>query len=500
MIAWLQSHPMLSANRLAPVAVILAFMFAALVAGTVVASGNIMFIGVALGAIVGVMLINVIGLVVWMVLVGTLLVSGPLILHVPSLSRLQWLFSMLGFLMLAASILYAGTDRDPHRRSSPSFITFALLFMLYAIGTLFMSEGDLAEGVSGIKRHFQYWGLMFILSAAVFSARTVRHWLTFMLLVALLQLPLALYQKVMLVPMRVNMPNGVVPVDIVAGTFEASMLGAGNNNVMVFFLIVAIAMLLAAYREGMLRLPTLLVLVALTGVPLGLGETKAALVLFPLAMFAVSFDLIRKRPFVFALGSLIVGALVGGLFYVYVALQPTDSRTGLTFEQRLEENIEYNFGSQGYFAGASLNRGNAVPFWISRHGPGDLKPMLFGHGLGASNGAVGSDSRGHVDRKYPGVMIGLTAISALLWDVGLVGTGLYLTMLIAAIVAAFGLVSRAGPGLDRMLCRGLLASTLMLLALTFASDLMILAPSMQVIMAMTLGLIAWRARLPREQR
>jgi hypothetical protein len=217
-------------------------------------------------------------------------------------------------------------------------------------------------------------------------------------------------------------------------------------------------------------------------------------------MFAVSYDLIRKRPFVFALGSFIVAGLVGALFYVYVALQPTDSRVGLTFEQRLEENIEYNFGSRGYFAGASLNRGNAVPFWFSRHGLNDLQPMLFGHGLGASNGAVGSDSRGHVDRKYPGVMIGLTTVSALLWEVGLVGTGLYMAVLIAAMFSAFSLVARAGPGMDRMLCRGLLASTLMLLAMSFASDLMILAPSMQVIMGMTLGLIAWRWRLPREPR
>jgi hypothetical protein len=497
MLAWLQSQPLLSSNRLMPVFVVMGFALAAAAAGAVVAVGNIMLIAVAIGALVGVLLLNVMGLVVWMVLVGTLLVAGPLILQLPSLSRLQWLFSMLGFLMMGASILYAGTNRDPHRPSAPLFVPVAVLFVVYAVSTLFISEGSVAEGAGAIKRHFQYWGLMFALTAVAFSARIVRQWLVFLLLVALVQLPFALYQKIVLVPQRVNMPNGVVPVDIVAGTFEASMTGAGNNNVMVFFVIVAIATLLAAYREGMLRLPTLLVLLAVLGMPLGLGETKTALVLFPLAMLGVFYDQIRKRPIVFAMGSIVMATMLGGLFYVYVALQSTDSRTGVTFQQRLEENIEYNFGSRGYFAGASLNRGNVVPFWWSRHSVQTLQPMLFGHGLGASNGSVGTDARGHVDRKYPGYMIGLTGVSSLLWDLGLVGLALYLATLVSALVAAVRLVARAGPGFDRMMCRGLVASTSMMIALIFVSDLMLLAPSMQVIMAMTLGLIAWRWRVGR---
>jgi hypothetical protein len=102
---------------------------------------------------------------------------------------------------------------------------------------------------------------------------------------------------------------------------------------------------------------------------------------------------------------------------------------------------------------------------------------------------------GHMDRKYPGYSIGLTTMSALLWDVGLLGTGLFLMMFLAAFLAAGRLTARASPGLDRAMCRTLQAVLMMIPAMLFALDLHLLAPSLQVLTAFTLGLIAWRWRL-----
>jgi hypothetical protein len=494
-LTWLQSTPALSASRLVPFAVVLAFLGAAAVGGIVVASGNLVLMGLAVGAILGVLLLNTVSVAVWIVLVGTLLITGPLAMHFPQLGRIAWLFSILGFFLLGASILYEGTNRDPHRPGMPAFMILGLLFIAYAMGMLVASDSGLAEGFSAVKRYFQYWGVMFILATVAFAPRLVRRWLLFMLLLAMVQLPLAIYQRIVLMPLRLNMPDSVVPVDIIAGTFEGSITGGANSNVMAFFLIAVIAGLLAAYRESMLKRTTLWLLLAIVSAPLALGETKLVVVLLPAALLIVFADLVRKRPFAFGAGAIATLVVIGVLAYSYVALQATEGREGMTFEQRIEENLEYNFGSRGYFGGASLNRGNVVPFWWNEHGAKDPAGTVFGHGLGASFGARGSDQMGHMDRKYPGYSIGLTTMSALLWDVGLLGTGLFLMMFLAAFLAAGRLTARASPGLDRAMCRTLQAVLMMIPAMLFALDLHLLAPSLQVLTAFTLGLIAWRWRL-----
>jgi hypothetical protein len=493
-LSWIQSHPALSASRLAPLVVLLAFMGAAAATGVVVASGNLVMIGLAVGAVLGVLLLNFIGVAVWIVLVGTLLIGGPLTMHAPQFTRVGWLFSMLGFFLLGAAALYEGTNRDPHRPAVPAFIVIALLFLVYATGTLFASDATLGENVSAFKRYFQYWGLALILATVAFDPRTVRRWLLLLLGLALLQLPFAIYQRLVLVPRRVNMPNNVLPIDIVAGTFEGSLTGGASNNIMAFFVIATIAGLLCVYRESMIRRPVLWLLLSVVGAPLALGETKLAVVLLPTALLVVYADLVRKRPVAFAAGALVAAVAIGTLAYSYLILHNTDGRD-LTLQQRLDENLEYNVGSRGYYGGASLNRGNVVQFWWREHGAHDPVRTLFGHGLGASFGSSGgTDPGGLMDRKYPGYAIGLTAVSALLWDVGLLGTALYVAMFAAAFFTAARLTARASPGLDRAMCRTLQASVAMMPLMLAALDTHLMTPSIQVLTAFTLGLIAWRWR------
>lgn len=491
----LSATPLPLADRLPSVAITALFVLAAAAGGVVVASGNLVLIGLAVGALLGVLLLQAVGAAVWLVLVGTLLVTGPLVMHAPGLVRLRWLFSILGFFLLAAAVVHEGANRDPRRPGLPFFMKLALVFVVYAVGMLFAGDGPLEQGLGAIKRYFQYWGLAFALAAVTFRPSQVRRWLAFVLLLALVQLPFAVYQRLVLMPRRLNMPDSVVPVDIVAGTMEGSITGGANNNVMVYLLITVFAGLLALRREGAIRGPALWLLLPVVAAPLALGETKLAVVLLPIALLAIGGDLVRRRPLVFAAGALVTAAAVATLFYSYVQLQAAEGREGMTFEQRLEQNIEYNFGARGYFGGSSLNRGNVVPYWWSRHGARDPFGTLFGHGLGASHGPGGADSRGHMDRQHRGYSIGLTAIAVLLWDVGLVGAALFLATIVGAAVTAGRLAARASPGLDRALCRTLQASAAQLVPMVFAVDLLLLAPSLQVLAAFTLGLIAWRARL-----
>jgi hypothetical protein len=98
----------------------------------------------------------------------------------------------------------------------------------------------------------------------------------FVLLLALIQLPFAVYQRLVLMPVRLNMPKSVVPVDIVAGTMEGSITGGANNNVMVYLLITVLVGLIALRREGAIRSAVFWLLLPVVAAPLALGETKLA--------------------------------------------------------------------------------------------------------------------------------------------------------------------------------------------------------------------------------
>lgn len=498
MIDWLRSHPALSAHRLAPIVVLVVFLGAAAAGGVVVASGNLVLIGLAVGTIIGTLLLNAAGIVIWTVLVGTLLVAGPLAMHVPALGRIQWIFSVMGFLLIGAAILHAGADRDIRRGPMPAFVILALLFMTYAIAMLTVSDGSLAQAASAIKRYFQYYGLMFALATIAFVPRKVFGWLKFLFALALIQLPFTLYQFFVLVPQRQNMPRSVVPVDIVVGTFEGQIDAGGNSNAMVFFVVLVGAGILALYRESLLKGWKLPVALGLCLAPLVVGETKTAMVLLPLALLVIFIDNVRRRPAAFAAGTVVASFLTAGLGYLYLVGPAVNDGRVMSLERAIETNLEYNIGTQGYLGNASLNRSNVIPFWWSQHVPRDYPGLVAGHGLGSTaqrTGAMG-ESGGEMDRKYPGMYIGLTTASALLWDLGVVGFSLYMLMIGAAIVTAIGLVRKAAPGFDRAFCRTLLAGAVLLVPMVFHSDMMIIAPSMQVLTAFLLGLIAWRARVP----
>ena len=46
--------------------------------------------------------------------------------------------------------------------------------------------------------------------------------------------------------------QGLVPVDIIAGTFGGELFGGGNNAEMATFLIIVLAFLLSRWRSGLL--------------------------------------------------------------------------------------------------------------------------------------------------------------------------------------------------------------------------------------------------------
>ncbi len=484
--------PELRHDSLTTGAIVAAFVAAGVLAGYVIASGEPIPIALTLGAIAGVALLNALPLVIWAVLVGVMLISGPVTMFVPALVKAGWLFSLLGFFLVGAAILYAAVGRERFARPLPAFVVMAILLLAFGLLSMLYSGGPLSEGIRAGKRYFQFFGILFVLAAVPFPPALVRRWWMFLVGLAILQLPFSLYQRIVLLPGREAMP-GVVPVDIVVGTMEGSLTGGGSSGVMALLIVLILAFMLSAHRDGILSTTRLLLLAGALVAPLALGQVNVIIVLLPLALAAVYFDLIRRRPLRFVLGVALALPLLAVASLAYLMI---DAEPGQTLAAMIDGVIAYNFGDKPYFD-QGLNRTSVYPYWLQQHDLSNPVALLFGHGLGSSFGGVLEPNPGHMDLANARMYIGLTAASSVLWDLGLLGFLLLVALYLSAIRHASQLARLAQPGFDRAFCRTLHAMALMLPAMLLYSNGAIATPSQEVLTALCLGLIAWRWRTSR---
>ena len=187
---------------------------------------------------------------------------------------------------------------------------------------------------------------------------------------------------------------------------------------------------------------------------------------------------VRYIPVIIALAGLTVAF---AYLYVYVMLDST-------FADAYKISVQYNVKDVGY--GTSLlNRTTVMSFWWKLQSAQYPLGFLFGNGLGSSYGS--GLQAGHIAAKYPGYGISLTTISTLLWDVGVLGLTLYLTIYAAAWRAASRLWRQTTSDLvkaDALAIQVALALTLMF---TIYSDSQINLIMHEIILAMVFGYLAF---------
>lgn len=450
----------------------------ALVFGLIASSGSPLMAGAAVALIVGPLLLLVPELTIWVLLVVGLVLgvlSGS-----PKFSKLAWGVSLLSMLLLPPSLINMMWSQ---KRRLPLFMKLAVLFLVYAVLVTGVNWYSLGEFVAGFKRYFQAFGLMLALSLIVFPPEAYARWKKFLLVVALLQLPVAAFELLVLVPMRGGLAHGSDATDVVAGTFGANLDGGSPNSVMVMFLFIVVAFLMARWRAGLLKTGRFLLLSAICMAPLGMGETKIAVIMLPLVGLSLLRKDLMKAPLRYVPTMLVMALLTMLLGYIYVVVM-MNSTPG----EVIARSLRYNIGDQGYSEGMVLNRLTSMTFWFQRQGD-DLVSFLIGNGLGSSFSSL--TSTGHVAAKYPNYGINITAISTLLWDVGMVGCLLFVGMLVTAWFAAGRLHDEVSdPGVKAEALAIQAAIVLFGLGLVYA-DFIVNLVSLEIVVAVVLGYLSY---------
>ena len=391
--------------------------------GVLATTANPVMVGMGACIIFGPFLLAKPEISIWLMLIIGLVLG---VLSAGPFSKITWGVSLLSMMLFIPSLNNLLWDKQ---RRAPSFVLIALLFLFYAVTVNIIQWSSLLEFIAGFKRYFQSFGLMMALTMITFIPVNYVRWRMFFLITALLQFPFALYQLLVLVPQLGGISYSSGTTDVVAGTFGSNTLGGSPGSVMVIYLFVILSFLIARWRAGLIESKLFYLLAVICLLPLGMGESKIVVIMLPMVGLVLLKEDLIKAPLRYLPGIFTLLFLTGMLGYIYLLMM------GSSLEDAVLGTLAYNTGDVGYSETQSLNRWTSITFWLQQQSWHDPVSFLVGNGLGSSYTSLDSMA-GHIGVKYLHYGVNLTAASTLLWDTGIIGFVLFVSIFLAAWVTA----------------------------------------------------------------
>jgi hypothetical protein len=414
-------------------------MFLVLFLGTVLAFftgaltglGSPVFLILLVLTLFGAVIITKPRFAVWVVVIGGTVFSGLTELYLPSFQQIRWAISLLSIVLILLSLLswvttYEQAAYNNALSTRAKTVVIAIIALIVSVFfTLLVNPTSLGNSIVGLKNYFQMFGVLAALAIFRYEPNSASKFINYIILLGLIQLPFALHQFIHFVPLRsgdLAAQNGTVAVDVVAGTFGGSAMGGGRSSTLALLSSIAITLVCAQWRNRSRTLLSTIIYTFIFLVPMMLNEAKLFVLLLPIGLFILFNDHIMKNPLKFIASGLVIFSILGTMIVGYSMLPGAKSQHSVTLEKYLDENISYNFGNKGY-GNSKLNRTTVYTFWWNQTiGRGDFIKGLFGNGPGMTNSSSVIAKKTLANTKYRGYGIGLTAVSALLWEVGLLGT------------------------------------------------------------------------------
>lgn len=464
--------------------------------GALSATGRLELVAIFIGLILAVLVISSRVAVFWFVLVGALVVVGTLQLYLPGSRYVRYVIPLAsGGLILHWVMDQLGSRSGETRVPLPPLVLWAVAFALTGLVSILVNLSNPAVAIMGIKDYFQMWGFFLGVVFLRWKPSFVDTWPRALAGIALLQLPLAAHQYFVLAPKRLGMGGNIVAVDIVAGSFGAEFYGGGANAVLAAFLIIVIGCLLAMWKNGVLSVWKASSLSVLLFLPLLVNEAKISAIYLPLVFLIIFRREAVRHPARFLLAGVSMGVVLAVLLTALTLAHPSGKMKSLTdLVNRVVVQQTANVGERrGEYSG--LTRLTALTFWAKENISANPANILVGHGLGASReqdaGLVAVKTL--AETRYPGVKIGYTAISALLWDTGIIGLVCVLGMFLSAFRTS-GWLGRYYEGRNKFragLYQGLQAAVAVLALSLAHKDFFVMNLPYQALTYLIAGWIAW---------
>lgn len=297
------------------------------------------------------------------------------------------------------------------------YIVFLALFSFVLVFGFLAQSVPAGAIVAGLRNYVKFVPFFLLPLAYRFTSRQLKAQLAVLLTILVIQSPLAVYQRF------VQFANRMHTGDPIRGM-------ATSSSALSMLMLCGITLLVALYLHRRIRLPLLLLGVAVLFLPTTLNETKGTVVLLPIALLAPAlFMPARARPMrrlvpVAAIGSIALFSFVVVYDYL-VQYRETGQQIGTFFSEGHVESYLYSGAAEG--EDRYVGRFDSV--LIAAKMLSD-DPLKLAFGLGAGNVSVSflPGFEGRYASYFEPYGVSVTQVSNFAWEIGFVGLAAYLLL------------------------------------------------------------------------
>lgn len=353
-----------------------------------------------------------------------------------------WMGSALAVFFLARAMLevtvFQRSNRDAQAVTTPGTIaifTVAGIYLACFFFGLAMGSGTVKQNISALRFGLPMFGVLLAMYYIEIPRARMKFLWAMIVVIAVMQLPLVIYQHFF--------GMGLIGWDAVVGTF-----GHGMSPVLVLFSLVAMLYGVACWIRGIMPAWLVLLIFVIGMANILLGEVKAVALWLPLGLLLIMRKRVLKNILAFITYSCFIAIFMSATFVAYKSMYWGDgAKMGSTVKQNLDKaggyffdpyEIKYGTGEVSRIASLYLWYRDPLPSAVNR---------LIGYGPGASQIGEGT-GYGVVAMRYRPLQINATALSMLLWDVGILGAISFVLMLVCGIGVGWRYIA-SGHGTPR---------------------------------------------------
>lgn len=416
---------------LATITMMVGVLFLSILSGVLAAYSNVILL-VPLLALYGLFFILAapVSWIIWIIFWAAFVVTGPSAYFI-RFTQLQWLTVLMGAALLLPVLLHLLRSKN-HIQSIPvsNDLFLPVIFLLLVIFSTVIDHPQFADFVNASRHYLFMWPLMLVFMFGLVRPETLMQLWKALMPLAILQLPMALYQYFFVAKKSTRLS----PWDAVVGTFPGDISGSGDSAGMAIMLLIAIMVAIALWRGSKLHGVWVILVVLAALVTLTLAEVKAPIMLLPVMIVLYYRRELLQRPVESI--AIVVAAfmVVGGLFLMYEKLHYND-RPALIYNNSNQPSSTYEYvvralspDNESKDLGQLGRTTHLVKWWEINVKSGDLQHSLFGYGMGAT-----ADTRigvGELVNRFP-YQINISSSVVLLWETGILGHLIFLLILLS---------------------------------------------------------------------
>jgi hypothetical protein len=418
---------------------------------------------------------------------------------------LYWIPFLVGatlYVVLAIEALRSDAVTDPRKPFAFSLQGLGMLVFTasLAVSTAVYSDGFLS--FLGALRDYFFLFSVYLAASVYRDPKTLlkKYWIL-VLVVFFCQVPMVLYQSLVIVPGRLDATRW----DAVVGTFIGNAEHGGDSGGMAVFLFSQLAIGYFLLRAKYLPLWVYAAMVAVTVLFVAMAEVKIAAVLVVLTILGIQLASRRLKLLSLLFYTVIALMLSGLILFAYDQINlanQTSTRfsANMGLIERLEYTMRYTLDPDQVGIGQArmVGRIAAIMLWWNHNDPlTDPLGYFLGNGMGAL--ATSRDGLGVVYRKFYPLAVDTNAVAVLLWESGVVGFSGFCLFLAALYRKAYVVIQRADLSpFELAVMRGIfVALPMYIVTLPYTKSVVRTSPPTQFTLLLFCGLVAlYHRRLP----